>query len=463
MGTPDYIAPEQIADARGVDIRADIYSLGCTFYFLLAGQPPFPNVAWEEKLVNHRKAEPQPIEQLRPDVVPALGAVLRKMMAKQPADRYPIPVAVADAHSAIRFAQVSAPATSAALAGQLQPAAIASGHTPSAPPSLVNSPSAQYESGWTLGTDSSVNQTPANKGAILDMATVMHPAQEPTMSNPGQTTLAPSGEATVLAPASTSPAAPSRRFGLLGLLIAAVVLLGLGTVLAASVVVVAFLWLHGSPTTENKVIAGNEVQDTSKDKPKEDPKDKPKEVPKEQPKPDGPIVLIDENFQTAAKKGMPLPEGWTGDSFRVVTVKERAALEVSKARGTAEVVKVQLPQPVKGNFTISGSYALMNPSKMIGVLLEDSKSGAVLPIVFHGNGGVTILKDLYQPLPGFVAYLPAKFQIERTGNKLTVAIDRRKIVAAKDFMDAPDFDTLSLSLTPGYTSLFKLRVANLGP
>ncbi len=72
MGTPDYIAPEQIADPRSVDIRADIYSLGCTFYFLLAGQPPFPNVAWEEKLVNHRKAEPQPIEQLRPEVAPAL-------------------------------------------------------------------------------------------------------------------------------------------------------------------------------------------------------------------------------------------------------------------------------------------------------------------------------------------------------------------------------------------------------
>src|ERR1043165_4759887 len=91
MGTPDYIAPEQIIDARRVDIRADVYSLGCTLYFMLVGRPPFPVESWQEKLVAHHTVEPQPIEQLRPEVSAGLAAVLRKMMAKRPADRYATP------------------------------------------------------------------------------------------------------------------------------------------------------------------------------------------------------------------------------------------------------------------------------------------------------------------------------------------------------------------------------------
>jgi len=441
MGTPDYIAPEQIADARSVDIRADIYSLGCTFYFLLAGQPPFPNVAWEEKLVNHRKVEPRPIEQLRPEVVPALGAVLRKMMAKQPANRYPTPSAVADALAP--FCQLSAPVAVAAVAGHPQPAQ-----------SLVHGPSAQYEAGWTLATGSIANPTPAAKGAILGGATMMPPAQGPTANYPGETTVEPLAGATVLAPAHSSPTVtPDRRRGLFGLLIAAAVLLVVGIPLAGGAVVMAVWWLHGSPTKDNQAKVTDKVNET--------PKDKSTEDPKEHPQPVGPITLVDEDFQTAAKKGLP-PEGWIGDGFRVVSVKERAALEVSKQGGGAEVVKVPLRQPVKGNFSISGNYAMMNHYKMIGVLLEDSKSGAGLPIVFHYTGGVTILKDPYEPLPGFQIFQPIQFQIQRTGNKVTVAIDG-KIVAVKDFKDAPQFDALSLSLTAGYTSLFKLKVENLGP
>ena len=125
-------------------------------------------------------------------------------------------------------------------------------------------------------------------------------------------------------------------------------------------------------------------------------------------------------------------------------------------------MKVPLRQPVKGNFAISGDYGLLSTYKILGVVLEDSKSGAVLPIALHYTGSVTIVKDNYEPLPGFVVYQPAQFHIQRTGNKLTVAIDG-KIVAVKDFKDAPDYDKLSLSLTPAQTSLFKLKVENLGP
>jgi serine/threonine protein kinase len=97
VGTPDYIAPEQIANPHRADIRADIYSLGGTFYFLLAARPPFVGGTLAEKLCWHQGAEPPPVEQLRPDVPPAVGAVVRKMLAKRPEDRYPTPVEVAAA------------------------------------------------------------------------------------------------------------------------------------------------------------------------------------------------------------------------------------------------------------------------------------------------------------------------------------------------------------------------------
>jgi WD40 repeat protein/serine/threonine protein kinase len=91
MGTPDYLAPEQALDARAADIRSDLYSLGCTFYFLLTGSAPFPGGSTLEKLIRHREQEPTPIEELRPDVSPAVAAVLRGMMAKRPADRFQTP------------------------------------------------------------------------------------------------------------------------------------------------------------------------------------------------------------------------------------------------------------------------------------------------------------------------------------------------------------------------------------
>jgi WD40 repeat protein len=97
MGTPDYIAPEQATDARRADVRADIYSLGCTLYCLLAGQPPFPTGSALEKAMAHRQDRPRPVTALRPEVPPALAAVVEKMLAKDPAGRYQTPVEVARA------------------------------------------------------------------------------------------------------------------------------------------------------------------------------------------------------------------------------------------------------------------------------------------------------------------------------------------------------------------------------
>ncbi len=97
MGTPDYIAPEQALNSQLADIRADLYSLGCTFYFLLAGRPPFPGGSVMKKLLSHQQIEPTPIEELRPEVPKGVAAIVRKLMAKSPEDRFQTPAEVAGA------------------------------------------------------------------------------------------------------------------------------------------------------------------------------------------------------------------------------------------------------------------------------------------------------------------------------------------------------------------------------
>ncbi len=95
LGTADYVAPEQVANSHDVDIRADIYALGATFYFLLAGHPPFPNGTVSQKLLWHRTKDPTPIRQVRPEVPEELAAVVAKMMHKDPAQRYQTPAEIA--------------------------------------------------------------------------------------------------------------------------------------------------------------------------------------------------------------------------------------------------------------------------------------------------------------------------------------------------------------------------------
>ena len=100
VGTADYIAPEQVSDAHSVDIRADIYSLGCTLYKLLTGRAPFIGPQYKtqaEKLVGHLKETPPPVQRLRSDVPAGLAAVIERMMAKSPDDRFATPVEVAAA------------------------------------------------------------------------------------------------------------------------------------------------------------------------------------------------------------------------------------------------------------------------------------------------------------------------------------------------------------------------------
>lgn len=97
LGTADYLAPEQALNSHEVDHRVDVYSLGCTFYFLLMGHPPFPEGTIAQRIMKHHTEEPTPIRQERPDVPGDLAEICQKMMAKKVENRYQTAQEVVDA------------------------------------------------------------------------------------------------------------------------------------------------------------------------------------------------------------------------------------------------------------------------------------------------------------------------------------------------------------------------------
>jgi serine/threonine protein kinase len=159
VGTDDYLAPEQIVDSDEVDIRADIYGLGATFYFLLTGKPPFHDVELDHhKLIGHVTRQPKPVRELRPEVPEGLAAIVAKMMAKNPWSRYPTPAGVAEA--LIPWTQIPIPPPSAAEMPQLSPAARRGAPAEGIPTSNPGRPSAK--SSWVLaGTTQGSNSNPA--------------------------------------------------------------------------------------------------------------------------------------------------------------------------------------------------------------------------------------------------------------------------------------------------------------
>ena len=89
VGTPLYMSPEQASGSGEVDARSDLYSLGCVLYEMLAGEPPFTGSSAMAVLARHALEEMPPLKTRRPDITDGLESVVRKSLAKSPADRYP--------------------------------------------------------------------------------------------------------------------------------------------------------------------------------------------------------------------------------------------------------------------------------------------------------------------------------------------------------------------------------------
>lgn len=88
MGTADYLSPEQAVNSHNVDHRADIYSLGCTLYFLLTGKPPFSEGSLAQRIAMHQTQQPKSLLEVRADLPPELVKICEKMMRKNPDERY---------------------------------------------------------------------------------------------------------------------------------------------------------------------------------------------------------------------------------------------------------------------------------------------------------------------------------------------------------------------------------------
>ena len=97
VGTPDYMSPEQAKNSSSVDPRADLYSLGCTLYYLLRGQVPFPEGTPIDKLIRHQLDPVPDVRQGRSDIPYMVGTIVTRLLSKKPDERYQTAAEVAQA------------------------------------------------------------------------------------------------------------------------------------------------------------------------------------------------------------------------------------------------------------------------------------------------------------------------------------------------------------------------------
>ncbi len=146
LGTPDFVAPEQARNSLTADIRSDLYSLGCTLYFSLTGTVPFPGGTVMEKVLRHQSEEPVSLRQLRPEVPREVADIVRRLMSKQPGDRYQTPQEVVEALKpwAKWDASLGRPQTACA---------------PAVLPTLAHAPSTRFPSGPATVGETAVRET----------------------------------------------------------------------------------------------------------------------------------------------------------------------------------------------------------------------------------------------------------------------------------------------------------------
>src|SRR5262249_53413958 len=183
LGTADYLAPEQALDSHSVDIRADIYSLGATFYFCLTGRTPFTEGTVAQKLIWHQTRQPKPIRSLRPEVPAGLVAILEKMMAKDPDQRYQTPIEVAKALAP--WTETPIPPPPSGEMPQLSPAAVgatASGDGTAAPAAAASGPpSSRVRKIWQVPA---ANPPPQPTAVSAAPAQPARPVSEPAADLP---------------------------------------------------------------------------------------------------------------------------------------------------------------------------------------------------------------------------------------------------------------------------------------
>jgi serine/threonine protein kinase len=169
LGTADYLSPEQARDSHDVDVRTDIYSLGATFYFLLTGRPPFPDGTLGQKLIYHQVKEPKLVRELRPEVPEGLAAVLAKMMAKEPAERYQTPAEVVDALKPWSQAPVGRPSSKEMPFLSAAARAVVYGQIPSAVKARIAAGTSDTEvlKASALETQTGATPQPAKVVAVL--------------------------------------------------------------------------------------------------------------------------------------------------------------------------------------------------------------------------------------------------------------------------------------------------------
>ncbi|MBI2807200.1 MAG: protein kinase [Planctomycetes bacterium] len=155
LGTIDYVAPEQAQSSRDADIRADIYGLGCTLFYLLTARPPFLGETVVEKLSPRVTGEPPRIGEVRSDVPAGLEAVILKMMARRPDDRYQTPIEVAEALQPFALPAPMKSASGVVMALPVAPGAAFAGAVPMAQPVLAMPVAAPAEDSAFLGMTAS--------------------------------------------------------------------------------------------------------------------------------------------------------------------------------------------------------------------------------------------------------------------------------------------------------------------
>jgi serine/threonine-protein kinase len=265
-GTPDYMAPETAQDSRCADIRSDLYSLGCTFYFLLTGQVPYPGGGWPEKLLRHQLDSAPSVYVMRPDVPPEVSAILQCLMAKDPANRFATPADAAMALERWLAADVAAadpvPALLAATASNASTPTMSAlpsrpkSNPPAAPvvetamPVITKTPSSvslhrwrRSQLAWPVGVAAA---------AILGLtsALMLHTSVAHTSSNLADGSVAPSqARSTANHDGVFTVAGSAERYATLAAAVAAAPDEGTITIHSADPLLITPLSLHGKSLT----------------------------------------------------------------------------------------------------------------------------------------------------------------------------------------------------------------------